>query len=117
MSYSSKNYAEITADISKAVKEIGQYSPDTLKGFRMMSAAADKEGVLDRKTKELIAMAIGVAARCQGCLGFHAQALVKLGATKEEFMEMLAVAVYMGGGPSLMTAAEALMAFEEFQNK
>ncbi len=72
------------------------------------------EGVLDEKTKELIAMAIGVASRCDACLGFHAKALVRLGATPEEFREMLGVAVYMGGGPSLMYAANALAAFEEF---
>ena len=71
-------------------------------------------GVLDEKTKELIAMAIGVASRCDGCLGFHAKALVRLGATPDEFREMLGVAVYMGGGPSLMYAANALAAFEEF---
>jgi len=62
-------------------------------------------------------MAIGVAARCDGCLGFHAKALVRLGATPEEFQEMLGVAIYMGGGPSLMYAAHALEAFEEFSAK
>ena len=71
-------------------------------------------GALDEKTKELIAMAIGVANRCDACLGFHAKALVRLGATPEEFREMLGVAVYMGGGPSLMYAANAMAAYEEF---
>ena len=55
-----------------------------------------------------------VAARCDACLGFHAKALVRLGATKAEVEEMLAVAVYMGGGPSLMYSANALAAFNEF---
>lgn len=113
--YNSKNYNEVTNDISKAIIAMGKEIPDVLKGFRQMSDAATKEGALDEKTKELIAMSIAVAARCQGCLGFHAKALVKLGATDQEFIEMLGIAVYMGGGPSLMTAAEALMAFEEFK--
>ena len=116
----SQHYQQVTKDISNALGEIRKEIPDVLKGFHAMSQAANKEGVLSHKTKELIAMAIAITARCEGCLGFHAQTLVKLGVSREEFMEMLGVAVYMGGGPSLMTAAEALMAFEEFsagQNK
>jgi AhpD family alkylhydroperoxidase len=70
--------------------------------------------VLDKKTKELIAMALAVANRCGGCIGFHAQTLVKLQASREEYLETLGMAIYMGGGPSLMYAAEALSAFEEF---
>ncbi len=112
MSY---EYRKQTQEISRAVAAISKEIPDTMKGFRLMSQAADSEGVLDRKTKELIAMGIGIAVRCQGCVGFHAKALVDLGTTRQEFMELISVAVYMGGGPSLMTAAEALMAFEEFQ--
>ena len=78
-----------------------------------MATAATKDGVLDKKTKELIALALGVASRCDGCIGFHTQALSKLGATQQEVIETLGMAVYMGGGPSLMYAAEAISAFEE----
>lgn len=76
--------------------------------------AATKTGTLDKKTKELIAMALSVGARCDPCVGFHAEALVKLGCTRAEFEEMLGLCVYMGGGPSLMYAAKALQAYEEF---
>ena len=62
----------------------------------------------------MIALGIGIANRCQGCIGFHSKTLAELGTTWAEFLEMLQVAVYMGGGPSLMTAAEALAAYEEF---
>jgi alkylhydroperoxidase/carboxymuconolactone decarboxylase family protein YurZ len=55
-----------------------------------------------------------VANHCPGCIGFHSQTLVKLQATREELLETLSMAIYMGGGPSLMYAAEALEAFEEF---
>jgi AhpD family alkylhydroperoxidase len=72
-----------------------------------------QDGVLDHKTKELIALCLGVAGHCDACIGFHMQALVKAGATKAEIEEALAVAVYMGGGPSLMYAADALTAFEQ----
>ena len=59
-------------------------------------------------------MALSVAARCDPCVGFHLQALVKLGATRAELADVLAMAVYMGGGPSLMYAAKASAAFDEF---
>jgi len=84
-----------------------------MKGFGLMSQAATRDGALDKKAKELIALALGVAAHCDGCIGFHVDSLVKLGATRAEVEEALGMAVYMGGGPSLMYAAEAIGAFEE----
>ena len=65
-------------------------------------------------TKQLIALALSVAARCDPCIGFHAKALVKMGATRQEIDETLGVTTYMGGGPSLMYAARAGAAFDEF---
>jgi len=108
------SYTELTRDISRNLTALRTHNSDVMQGFGALSKAAMASGALDEKTKELIAMAIGVANRCDGCLGFHAKALVRLGATPEEFREMLGVAVYMGGGPSLMYAANALAAFEEF---
>jgi AhpD family alkylhydroperoxidase len=70
---------------------------------------------LSTKHKELMALAIGVTQRCSGCIGFHVKALVKLGATRAELDEMLAVCVYMGGGPALMYAAEAVKAWDDLQ--
>ncbi len=111
MTESYKNTAQL---LGGKLKEFGKRMPETMQGFNQMSKATHVDGALDAKTKELIAMAIGIAARCQGCLSFHAQACVKLGVTRAEFEEMLQVAAYMGGGPSLMTAAEAMLAYEEF---
>jgi AhpD family alkylhydroperoxidase len=104
----------LTREVSKRLLLLRADTPDVMKAFGDLSAAAFKEGALSEKTKELIALAQGVAARCDACLGFHANALVRLGATKAEVEEMLAVAVYMGGGPSLMYSANALTAFNEF---
>jgi len=89
-------------------------TPDVVKSFGDLGRAATADGALDKKTKELIALALSVAARCDPCIGFHVQALVKLGATRQEVDETLGVATYMGGGPSLMYAASAITAFEEF---
>lgn len=113
----SKNYSEITSDISLMLSKMHQETPDLMNGFSALAKAATKEGALSKKTKELIALALGIAAHCDGCIGFHTQTLIKLGVTRQEFLETLNMAVYMGGGPSLMYAAEALKAFEEFGGK
>lgn len=106
-----KNYRDITQSISAGIKEWRTDQPDVQAAFHNLGKVATAEGALDTKTKELIALALGVAARCDGCLGFHTQALAKLGATRQEVAETLSVAVYMGGGPSLMYAADAMTAF------
>lgn len=110
----SKSYPEITKRISDNMKVLRKDISDTMQGFSAMAQAATKDGALDKKTKELIALAIGVSTRCDGCIGFHAKALVDLGATKEEIEETLGMAIYMGGGPSLMYAADAMLAYEQF---
>lgn len=109
-----KNYTDITTDISTSLAKMRKEIPDVMNGFYTLAQAATKDGALNKKTKELIALAIGIASHCNGCIGFHTQSLIKLGVTREEFLETLSMAVYMGGGPSLMYAAEALKAFEEF---
>lgn len=113
----SKIFKDIIGDISAYTAELRQLIPDTMAGFSTLAKAAGQAGALDAKTKELIAMALGVAARCDGCLGFHAKALVRMGATRAELAEVLGMAVYMGGGPSLMYAADALRAFDEFSGR
>lgn len=112
-----KNYIEITRNISANLKLLREDIPDTLQGFSALAKAATRDGVLDKKTKELIALALGVAAHCDGCIGFHIEALVRLGATRAEVEEALGMAVYMGGGPSLMYAAEAIAAYEQFRSQ
>ena len=109
-------YKELTQNISGNLRTLSQDSPDLMKSFNQLSQTAMRDGVIDPKTKELIALAIGVASRCDGCIGFHVRTLVKMGMTLQELEEVLGVAVYMGGGPSLMYAANALEAFKEFSN-
>lgn len=108
------NYQELTQSVSKNLATLRADLPEVMKGFNDLARAATADGALDKKTKELIALALGVAARCDACLGFHAKALVQLGASLQEVEETLAMAVYMGGGPSLMYSANALAAFKEF---
>lgn len=112
----SDKFNQVTKDIGTQLAKMRKEMPEVMAGFAALAQAATKDGALDKKTKELIAMALAVANHCPGCIGFHSQALVKLNTSREELMETLGMAVYMGGGPSLMYAAEALEAFEEFSN-
>ena len=112
-----KNYSDICKEISGNLQKLRKDIPETMQAFSALAQAATRDGSLDKKTKELIALALGVAAHCEGCIGFHAQALVKLGAARQEVEEALGMAIYMGGGPSLMYAADAIGAFEQFQQR
>ena len=113
----SKSYPDITKRISENLSPLRSDISDTMKGFSALAKAATADGALDKKTKELIALAIGISTRCDGCIGFHVKALVGLGATKQEIEETLGMAVYMGGGPSLMYAADAMLAYEQFSEE
>ena len=111
----SKDYKAITQDISEYTREIAKLAPDAMKNFYGLSRAASADGALSKKTKELIALSIGVTQHCDGCIGFHVKALKELGATREELAETMAMCVYMGGGPALMYAADAMRAFDQFE--
>ena len=109
------DYAQLATEISANLAPLRKDLAPVMKAFGELGRAATAPGALDEKTKELIALAIGVAQRCDGCIAFHVRALVKLGASKAELEETLGVAVYMGGGPSLMYAANAMAAWDQFQ--
>ena len=111
---SSKSFKQITTDLNKGLATFRAAQPETMAGFSAMAKAAMAPGVLSAIDKELMALAIGVAARCDGCIGFHVKALIRLGVTREQLMETLGICTYMGGGPSLMYAAEAVRAYDEF---
>jgi AhpD family alkylhydroperoxidase len=110
----SKDYVAITKQISSGIKTLRKDIPDVMHGFSTMAGAATRDGALSKKVKELVALGIAISTRCDGCIGFHTEALIKLGCTKAEFEETLGLAVYMGGGPSLMYAGDAMTAWEQF---
>ncbi len=107
----------MAADLSGALKAVRTGAPETMKAFSGLARAALEAKALDAKTKELLALGIAVAIRCDGCIAFHAQAAVKQGATREEVMETMGMAIYMGAGPSVMYAAQAVEAFDQFTAK
>lgn len=114
MTEATHKYRDLTTATSAGLSTLRTSTPEVMKSFSDLGKAATADGVLDAKTKELIALALSVAARCDPCIGFHARTLVKLGATRQEIDETLGVTTYMGGGPSLMYAANAAAAFDEF---
>lgn len=114
MSDQTDSYRALTQSVSARLASLRSSTPEVMKSFNELGHAATTGGALDRKIKELIALALSVAARCDPCIGFHMQTLVKLGATRQEIDETLGVTTYMGGGPSVMYAASAIAAFDEF---
>jgi AhpD family alkylhydroperoxidase len=109
-----KDWPSWTKELSAELKNLRGGASDVMKGFSAIAQAALAPQALDAKTKELIALAIGVAARCDDCIAFHAKAAVERGATREEVLETLGMAIYMGAGPSVMYASHALGAFTQF---
>jgi AhpD family alkylhydroperoxidase len=86
-----------------------------MKAFASLAQAASAPKALDAKTKELIALGIAVAVRCDACIGFHVKAALEKGASQDEVLETLGMAIYMGAGPSVMYASHALEAFGQFK--
>ena len=99
------------------MREMRTEHPDVMKGFSALAHSALKPQALDGKVKELIALGISVAVRCDDCIGFHVKAALAHGATREEIMETLGMAIYMGAGPSVMYATHALEAYEQLKPK
>ena len=104
----------MATDLTASVGRLRKGIPETMKGFAAMRSAAHADGCLEPKTKELIAIAISVAVRCDGCIASHTKAAEKSGASREEVLETLSMAVLMGGGPSVVYAAQALDAYDQF---
>jgi AhpD family alkylhydroperoxidase len=100
--------------LAAGVKEIGQFSPDTIKGYMVLSAAGQKADLLGAKVRELIALAVAVTLRCDGCITVHTEAAIKRGATKEEIAEALGVATTVNAGAALVYSARVMDAFREY---
>ncbi len=113
---SQKNYPQYYEHVKEIVGDLGREIPATLAGFSRLHDAAIKEGVLSTKTKELIALAIGIAVRCDGCIAAHVNDALRAGASREEITETIGVAIMMGGGPALMYGSEALEALNQFED-
>jgi len=108
-----KNWPEETRERAAELLNLRAGAPEVMKAFASIAQASLAPKALDRKTKELIAVGISVAIRCDDCIGFHVKAAIEQGATREEVTEALAMAIYMGAGPSVMYATHALDAYAQ----
>lgn len=111
-----ENWPEMADQLNPLLGALRRASPEVMKAFGAMATAATQPGALDVKTKELVALAIGVAVRCAPCITYHAKAAVKAGASDAEIAESVGMAIYMGAGPSVMYAAQALEATGQWRD-
>jgi AhpD family alkylhydroperoxidase len=110
-----EHWQPLTEDIKALMRTMRGDTPNVMKAFSSLAQSALAPAALDVKTKELIALGISVAIRCDDCIGFHVKAALEQGATREEIVETLGMAIYMGAGPSVMYATHALEAYEQFK--
>lgn len=112
-----QDWRELIEAMNGGMKTLRQGAPEVMKGFAALTQGAQGGAALDEKTKELIALALGVAARCAPCIAYHAEGAAKRGASRAEVLETMGMAIYMGAGPSVMYAAQALEAFDQLAGK
>jgi AhpD family alkylhydroperoxidase len=112
-----EDWLAMIGNMNGAVRDLRQAAPEVMRTFSDMARAAHGGPALDGKTKELVALAISVAMRCAPCIAYHAEGAIRQGASRAEVAEALGMAIYMGAGPAVMYAAEALEAVDQLMAK
>ena len=112
--HATTNYIAYHRHMEERLAQLGRELPGPMSGFARLHKKAVQEDALSAKVKELMALAIGVTLRCDGCVAYHVHDAIAAGATRQELLEVIGVAVMMGGGPALIYAAHALDAVEQF---
>ena len=105
-----KKYPEYHLHLQSLMLKLGNELPDPMSGFGQLHRHAVADGALSTKVKEIIALGIGIAARCDGCIAYHVHDALKAGTTRKEIAETIGVAVLMGGEPAAVYGAEAFEA-------
>ena len=109
------SYKALAEELRSNALALHKAAPDTMTAFQGLMKAASKEAALSAKVKELMAVAIAIASRCEGCIVFHVQNAARHGASREELVEAISVAIEMGGGPATVYGGKALAVFDEAQ--
>jgi len=105
---------ESVDSVMQMMGELSKHQPETLRHFKSFMGSVLKEGVLDMKTKELIAIGTSITARCKYCIAIHVEKALNAGATKEEIFEAATVAILMGGGPAMTYVSEVKDELDEY---
>ena len=105
---------ESVEQVMGMMKLMSKEQPESMRYFKEFMGTVLKEGKLDAKTKELIAVGTAITARCKYCIAIHVEKALKAGATKQEILEAASVAILMGGGPAMTYVVEVKKALEEY---
>ena len=108
------DYVNLHQHLQDRLAQLGSELPGPMTGFSRLHKKSVEAGALDAKTKELMALAISIAVRCEGCIAYHAHDAILAGATRSELLETIGVAIMMGGGPASIYAAHAMDAIDQF---
>lgn len=100
-------------ELVSTLGQMGKVSPNLLRAHDLIASATPTEPQLDAETRELIALAVAVTTRCDGCIAFHTEAARKAGTTKEEIVEALGVAIALNTGAALVYSARTFDAFTQ----
>lgn len=106
-------FPDLLVGLTRDIAALRGALPGPMQAFSALARAASAPGALDARSKELIAIGIAIAARCEGCIGFHVKAALAAGASREELLETIGMAIYMGAGPSMIHGAETLRALDQ----
>jgi AhpD family alkylhydroperoxidase len=109
------DYPQYYEKLQKLSAKLAREVRGPMSGFTQLRVAATSGGTLDQKVKQLIALAIGVTVRCDGCIAYHVHDAMRAGASREEIMEAVGIAILMGGGPAMVYGCEALEALDQFE--
>lgn len=112
-----KKYPEYYEHLRELVGRLSAQLPGPMAGYAALHTSAVADGALSTKTKELIALGIAIAVRCDGCISYHVHDAITTGATQEEIVETIGISVLMGGGPAMVYGAEAFEALEQFRTQ
>jgi len=108
------NYVELHDHLDEGISKLMKELPGPMSGFSQLHRKAMEDGVLNGKTKELIALSVSIALRCEGCIAYHVYDAIKAGATRAEMVDAIGVAILMGGAPAAVYATYAMDAMEQF---
>ena len=98
----------------RGLQLFSEYNPKVMGKIQAFMNEAMKDGVLDKKEKERLALGMALTQQCHYCIGLHVRNCKLAGVTVDEIMEVCSVAIMMGGGPVLTLMAEVERAMNEF---
>ncbi len=103
--------------LRKSFTRLAGPNPKLVDAYRNLNASLGSNGALDAKTRELIALAVAVTTRCDGCIASHAAAAVKAGATEAELSDALGTAIALNAGAAYVYSLRAMEAFQQNQQE